>query len=54
MFQNDQMFTGEIGLVVLTLVPIFAAALVGLEIFMRRENATVIPRTGNANRLDNE
>ena len=54
MFPNDQVFTGEIGQVVLTLVQIFAAALVGLAIFMRRENATVKPSTGNANRLDNE
>ncbi|MFE0018391.1 hypothetical protein ACFWXH_26350 [Mesorhizobium sp. NPDC059054] len=54
MFQNDQMFTGEIGLVVLTLVPIFAAALVGLAIFMRRENTKAILRTGAFNRRDNE
>lgn len=35
MFQNDQVFSGEIGLLVLTGVPIFVAALVGFAIVLR-------------------
>ncbi len=39
MFQNDQVFSGEIGLLVLTGVPIFVAALVGFAVVLRRDNA---------------
>ncbi len=49
MFQNDQVFSGEIGLLVLTGVPILVAALVGLV--LRRDNA-INPEAGSVDLLD--
>lgn len=51
MFQNDQMFGGEIGLLVLTGVPIFVAALVGLAMVLRRDNA-MDREAGSADPMD--
>ncbi len=54
MLENDQMFSGEVGLLVLTVIPILVAALIGIAILVRRENAAVIDDPGNASRLDNQ
>lgn len=54
MFENDQMFSVEIGLLVLTVIPILVAALVGITILVRRENVAAIDDPGNASRLGNQ